>query len=929
MNRIHRIAGTRSRPGYLYRIRSSFANHSPFKIPNSGEARKPFLISHFALRIEKRPKASSLITTLLVLVVLSTIVVAFMQSMSVERNVARSVKNRLVAGLAADAGYAAAQLQINMVVSNNPAFVIGERSDAANFGNVLVAGHCDLTNLTQMMPLISGNMALLAGYPTNANSNSILSYLNARTNTLPNVTVNINGSANFIETGVDTNKYRAPWVYLTNSDGSTNARFAYIMLDEWARVNPRYHGAGLDRTNATNWFSGAGVLPLVTTTNGILTTNQATNARAIVASSLTPHSLAQAFANRSDYESKKHLLTTDDTPSYDVIPNSYTNGGLPKYDINDLATNIAYGATAQLRAENIASIIKTNLVSFASRDVGSQSEGLTNTTYLNRLAASIVDYIDSDTIPTSANNGEPAGKELAPYAVMVAERNTWVSETPASPAPPPVTVKIRTEFFVQLWNPNTVAVSGNISLQVKNRQYIELPNGGPQTDLLDYSAPDVAVNLQPNEMRAYKFAQTDQDFVHQTARPSSTPSNYPRWPTTSSIGAGLTGHPQFRLFWNGSLLDMNRQEPEMDAPASSGLVRSSPGSAFGSVGIQRISFNFSPPNSPNTVGDGRASFLIISDWAGLNNIASALWQGRQTDMGGRRQDFSSMWAQRDYIREDIPQGTAMGSLSSDPSAIASSYTTNSAQTAPAYVKNGRMQSIGELGHIFDPAQVNDTGGNASGGTPPSYFRPAGGRSLRIGQPEFSFGGGSSSWDQDGFRAIQLIDLFSVNATNTNSAGFPVTFGRVNVNTAPEPVLEALFLNIKISSDTAASGATVSTNNVVSLAERLITNRPYARLSDLYRILPDIASGTNFSPVVPTQIGGGTTNLALMDRAREEVFGKFVQLVTTQSRAFRVFVVGQALDQHNGRVLSQAVIESSLVLDSATNTKLKSKYSRNE
>ena len=48
-------------------------------------------------------KASSLITTLLVLVVLSTIVVAFMQSMSVERSVAKSSKNKYQADLAAEA----------------------------------------------------------------------------------------------------------------------------------------------------------------------------------------------------------------------------------------------------------------------------------------------------------------------------------------------------------------------------------------------------------------------------------------------------------------------------------------------------------------------------------------------------------------------------------------------------------------------------------------------------------------------------------------------------------------------------------------------------------------------------------------------------------------------------------------------------------
>ena len=49
-------------------------------------------------------KAASLITTLLVIVVLSTIVVAFLQSMSIDRLTANSSRSMLQAELAARAG---------------------------------------------------------------------------------------------------------------------------------------------------------------------------------------------------------------------------------------------------------------------------------------------------------------------------------------------------------------------------------------------------------------------------------------------------------------------------------------------------------------------------------------------------------------------------------------------------------------------------------------------------------------------------------------------------------------------------------------------------------------------------------------------------------------------------------------------------------
>ena len=77
------------------------------RIPDDSARWPPFPVSN--LRSPVSPihpcqQASSLVTTLLVLVILSIIVVAFLQSMNVERNVARSAMNRYRAEQAADAG---------------------------------------------------------------------------------------------------------------------------------------------------------------------------------------------------------------------------------------------------------------------------------------------------------------------------------------------------------------------------------------------------------------------------------------------------------------------------------------------------------------------------------------------------------------------------------------------------------------------------------------------------------------------------------------------------------------------------------------------------------------------------------------------------------------------------------------------------------
>jgi type II secretory pathway component PulK len=70
-----------------------------------------------------RTKAASLITTLLVIVLLSTIVIAFMQSMSIDRLTAKSARNILQAELAARAGLSSAVAQILTAVGTNGGFV--------------------------------------------------------------------------------------------------------------------------------------------------------------------------------------------------------------------------------------------------------------------------------------------------------------------------------------------------------------------------------------------------------------------------------------------------------------------------------------------------------------------------------------------------------------------------------------------------------------------------------------------------------------------------------------------------------------------------------------------------------------------------------------------------------------------------------------
>ena len=874
----------------------------------------------------------ALVTTVIVVAVLAVVAVAFMQSTSMDRLSSRTVRNYYEAQLAAEAGLATVQQLIGTAIGSDRAFIVSETNHAAGYSPVLLIGQRDATILTNMYPLISGPADQ---YPAITGDQASLGpYLEARTSPEPVETVNLNVGGDLIGTNASATFYRAPWVYITNVTGNqTNfLRFAFLALDEQARLNPLLH-QGLASSARTNYGrSGAEIrldseaLPLIEDEGVLEAIRDASN------SIVTPDTMA--FLMPDTYQDNRQFISAHGVVDEDVIPAGYlsTQGGTtnfvpypdagkPKYNINDLATDSVHGADATNRAAKIAGIITTNLPDFHQRDLGSLLAGLDASTYPNRLAASIVDYVDNDTVPTKANNGEPAGRELAPYVVMVAEKNEWTDEQPPPPASNNITVTIETTFYIQLWNPHTVAVSGDVALEVANRQYLELRGGGPQTDFEEYSSKPETVTLQPNEMKAVAFEPATQDFVNPAVRPSAKKETYPTWPTTSSGSSDLTGHPQFRLTWNGELLDMNRQNPEMPSPARSGLARSTPGNQFGPVNAIRWAFNFSPANTPNTVGDPRGSFATESDWSGAANIATALWQGRQNATAGRSQDFAATWASRDYVRANIPQGTALSSSNDNPADIATTYDAAAALSAPVFLRNSEMVSIAELGHIFDPAQVNDSGTNAVTAAQ-SSFRPGGGRSFRIGQPESPF------WNQGGKRAIQLLDLFSVNLLGTNIVELgttaytntPIMRGRVNVNTAPPEVLSAVFEGVSVSSDEGLPPAEVVVTNIVNA---LVTNRPFSRISDLHKAIPAFANGTNFSPAV-TNVTVTNTNatspnvMAAMDRAREELFARTVNLLGTQSRAFRVYVVGQALDRQTNAV-SQCVLEAALELATSTNT----------
>jgi len=856
-------------------------------------------------------KASSLITTLLVIVVLSTIVVAFMRSMSIERAISRSFLSKEQAKLAAEAGLNMAAEQIQSAVGTNQAYLVGQTNDAGGFGPVTVIGYRNLTNLSQMVPLISGNMTLLSGYPTNAATTNIQRFLDARNDSAAGKTVNLNRNNSLITATNNPNAFRAPWVYVTGVGGETNARYAYIILDECSRLNPRFHGAGLPRNNPTNWFPGSGVMPLSTGGTNLLETNQVAAARALGTNALGLHAMGQVFASADLYNKKKHLLSTDETWGPDYIPASLPEGGRPKYNVNDLATNASFGSTPELRAEKIAAIISSNLPGFQLRDPSLRTNSSSDQQrYLKRLAAGIVDYIDSDSSVTTANGGEPAGRDLFPLVTAIGERFRKVAQTSTS-------TTIESQAFVQVWNPYTTTISAGTTVRIviKNRMRVNFGTGIVRTFANYDQATNTSMTIRPGEFVVLEFPTASQTFTSLQATTSS-----PNWGASPTETVDTITHVPFEFYWNGGLVDMSRRDPVAPGEANAGMVRN--GKTLSSNGEHYqvsfiCSYNGTGANATlwRFAGDPRGNYLSNYDWGGTISSDTSYanntrWNGIQTQTQYRWQHYGTTWAARDFVPSDFVSGRSPGSINVKPSAVPSDYVESSeGPKAIGVIANRAMTSIGELGHIYDPAQADDFGNPYTGGVGAnnSPFTSGGGRTLRIGQPEFNYTNNpANNWTNNGRRAVELIDLFTVNRTNANVTNAPAARGRININTAPAEVLEALLYGISPTSDRRFTNSVITTNAIALIVRDIITNRPYSKLSDLQRITPALVNATNYSPLLNSNTAQGVA--AVADRAREESFAKMIELCTVQSRAFRIFVIGESLNPKTLKPGSQAVLE---------------------
>ena len=908
---------------------------------------------------------SAIIAVLSLIGLLTILLVCLLQSVRIERSSSAASSAEEQAQLSAESGIASAEELLLIATSNRPAYLVGLPADKDHAKEheeqrheeitpPLLLGASNLVSSNQMLPLFSFDLKQAASFPKLTNG-TLGSLLEERSSTNPAVAVDLNDPS-LVGTSLDTNSakatnqqtprspgmiaaegsYRALWQSLHDSEGKVIGRYAFVMTDESARLNPALH-LGNARTDPTNWDHGPGDLPLTNGMADLPDAQEAAELRHVAETLPTEGSFETAFSSSEEYQQKRSLLTRDACLTPDLIPATLPEGGLPKYNLNDLATNPAWGTTPYDRATNIARIIDKNLPKFKQRDPSLAKKGSDPFLYLTRLACSIVDYISNTSGPTGAPGGEPSGRDLVPYVTQIAEKCTRTAFITNSATN---STTIESQFFVEVWNPTTGVVKGGTPrLVIGNRAYV-LFGTAKETPFAKYDeTASVTRDLRPNEFAVLAFkpeSQTWNSFI--------TPGkDEPGW-KNSPAGNENNKNEYFEFYWNGKLVDMSRRPPLSPAGIEGGLKHLEQALTDSKPHWQCLtvptysgkdrepdeSSEALDPGKYRFVGDPRATFLTSYNWVPITTYQeNTLWNGVVPGgvlNKGMILDPKNTWKSRDWIPENPAIGNRPTTVDQMPDQIPSSYRDGiDGKTAPFVMRKGAMVSLAELGNVFEPAQIDDQGTAVNPSQSGVLTCSAGGRTLRIGQPEFQFAG-TNNWDLPGKRAIELLDLFTVadegrrppttdTSKDTNQLGTNTGIpGRINVNTAPHAVLTSLFYGIGVTSDQRSTNSRIDARAADNLATIVETNRPYQKLSDLYPLTTNLVNAQTYTPVLFGNVRGSSPPAAdAFDRAREEAFGKMIGHCVLQTRVFHLYVIGESLDNH-GKTRGRSLMEGLLRLE---------------
>lgn len=1012
---------------------------------------KPALLHH-------RQSGSALISTLLVILVLSIIVVAFLQSMSTERQTARSYMNKYRAELAAQAAASDGENLLARLFKTYPdsctAWTTFPNTRGTTYFYRVIKGTEDAA-----LPKDSGNIDIRAIPLISGGTSQILSsftedkaFTSKLTDTAKAVDLNTNdwiGSP----TGQTNQPLRAQWVEILEDpsqprDDTFNpktgrakngpvARYAFWIEDDSFRVNINTSG-DTPRGSSTEGKGPSEVdLQSVMSTSGtedfaakLVALREALPDRKFFTASEINH----VQDSTSDYKKLKYYIT-DTSKAL-----NFSRGGVKRLNLNQV---VADTKDADKIHDQIGRIIAAIGNTYAMPDLSghkfksdfgqrffnnaqsklNDKEKVPSTAfdtniyypdiYMEKLAANIRDYIDTDSQPTiiaNANNvplidprderyssGDfpvrkwrdknhvtdatdivdlfpegsgtgPAdtiavGKEAVPALQEYAIRDHLISMSPAtySRATPIASFEMEESHYFEFVNPTskTIKVSdlNTPFLMVTNQCRYDIGSEGsapkieeegrtiqiPLDQFLDSSGnafsefpagkavvlttdtspePSLAKDKSVTFWRiSPEYAEKFKDKRHFKGTTSSHSGNMFRVRAmlgangTSRAGGGSGGSDYSTQVMIGNEFGMLESFTALPIPGDLS-VQCDPSTLAPYDSTKRYFFGGTLMGNLDTSKKERPRGVVSGDPRSLNEQLSIRRYGG--DLIGVNRFLTSGLDPSGMTKTCTADfGTFLNpflDLKLWPDA--GSDEMSDSDTAYAHIADDKLTSIGQLGDVYDPIREPNTG------IADLPFSRGGGRTLRIGQSEVYKNGAAvrgatypgiyGVWDGEqnslsrNRTAWRLADVFS--ASDEKASTQDATSGLININgvardggAALRAALYKLVFGNPSESDPSLKGKSLDIDSLVTAIQQRFPSlvnpsdtpkdNPFWERGELSEAKSSDTSPPIFSS--GTKLAGTEMQLVL-DRGREELVRRVMELITTKGCVYRAYCVGEAI-----------------------------------
>jgi hypothetical protein len=607
-----------------------------------------------------------------------------------------------------------------------------------------------------------------------------------------------------------------------------------------------------------------------------------------------------------------------------TVPKGYTNQGYTKLNLNKLVSG-----TPALAVANIAAVITNNLPRFTNR-----AGGMNGGAYVSNIAANIVNYVDINSIPNVDTANPPAWrgvKNIAWPNEVYMRFNLTARQNNGSD----YLFKLGVKQYIEVWNISSksltvngsdYSISNNLDIPLQCSNWFgNLKSADSATLPASEACTNASFTLPPNSYGVISAGTRTFNILVPTnlAPNTSTPM--------LKINPSTTVN-KYTISYSNKIID---------ATPGGRWLGFSTNMRVGDFHFITTAVNFGTTANGSTYnlagGDPRGGLFIQQPMMDMPY--------NQTTPGGRNSHMSSSGGARIV---DPKVNWVDGGHSSAADIATSPSTPNANNSIPqGLVKQGNtnhwiqkvndtgnLTNIMELGNIFDPIQWGnpnnpfhplDTAVWMELNATATNFNGAGGRnSLRIGRPEhqkFAFTNiynspNDISIPNMGMSSAALLDLFCIsNGTSVSGGPYSLGGGKINLNTAPAPVLRALAGGILLTSDPAQLPASYTMPPAMAEAfaqgvMRFRSKYPFLTPSHLSFIGTDPSwPNTNNWPTnsvfgntntialsaAPGNTLGSTARISLTewnDQAAEEWFSKIYALSSCQSHNYRIYVVAQ-------------------------------------